>query len=131
MHIVNLALGVVQGYNRKESIEGIHLCITHLITTIQRKYFIFNVPVSKENIGNLIKTNKLEDIISQSLIYSVIEFRDHLNEHHSGLSKITCFKLVGGFELVCLWASQGISLNSNENDWIVTRDNSDFTKYMY
>lgn len=129
--IVNLALGVVCGYNREKDIGGIKLCLKHLICKLQRKHYFLKIACSTEDIGDSIKIYKLDDLLVDSLIYSVIEFRDHLNEHHLGLSNIVRFKLIYGFELACLWASSGVSLNPKDNDWVTVRNNDSFSKYIY
>ena len=128
--IVRLVLGVVHGYNRKEDLGGIKLCLNHLLSKLKRKRYIWKIVYSVEDIGDSIKINKLEYLLIDSLIYSVIEFRDHLNEHHSGLSHIVTSKLIMGFELACLWSSTGGSLNPKINDFIVVRDNYSFDKYI-
>jgi len=129
--IVDLALGVVKGYNSKENIIGIRLCLKHLVSQIQRKPSIWKVSHKAELIGESIKNNQHVDLLVESLIYSIIEFREDLDEHHSGLADSTRVKLNFGFELMCLWASSGALSNPENKDLIVLRENSKFKKFIY
>jgi hypothetical protein len=128
--IVCLALGVISEYPREEDLIGIRRCIEFEIGQLKKPEYIFAFHFTSSELGDGIKIQNNQQLLSDSLILSIIEFRDHLNEHASGLASITKNKLRRGFELCCIWGSEGDLLKPNTNDWVITRENRKILKYI-
>lgn len=127
--VVNLALGVIDGWPYEEKLYGIRDCLEWEIKKLSETSYFFKIPTGKIEIGEDIKKNNKHRLIADSLILSIIEFHDHLNEHGTGLASNTKISLRRGFELACLWG-RGSSLDPSKNDWVVVRDNEKFLKYI-
>jgi len=127
--VVNLAMGVISGWPYEENLFGIRDCLEWKIKKLSRTDYFLKIPTGKTNIGEDIKSNNQQRLIADSLILSIIEFYDHLNEHGTGLASNTKIGLRRGFELACLWG-KGTNLDPEKNDWVVVRDNEKFLKYI-
>lgn len=128
--IVKLALGVVSGYPHQEDLIGIRKCLEFQICQLKKPEYIFKFQFTSSNIGDDIKIQNNQRLLSDSLILSVIEFREHLDERATGLASITRNKLRRGFELCCIWGSEGELLDPKSNDWVITRENEKFLKFI-
>ena len=128
--VVNLALGVVTGWPREEDLIGIRKCLVYEVSILKKKDYLWLFPMSTTDLGNDIKIYKNEMLVVDSLVFSIIEFNDHLYEHSTGMSDIARTKLRRGFELICLWACSSNLLNPDENDLIVVRENEKWLKYI-
>jgi hypothetical protein len=128
--IVDLAIGVVSGWPYEEYLIGIRKCLEYEVTRLRRKDYLWVFPVGYTEIGDDIKMYKNQLLLVDSLVFTIIEFRDHLNEHSTSMSKVVSLKLRRGFELACLWGSSEYLLNHKKNDWVITRDNENCLKYI-
>ncbi|MGJ8690495.1 MAG: hypothetical protein ACSHXZ_13360 [Gammaproteobacteria bacterium] len=128
--VVNLALGVVSGWPREEDLIGIRKCLAYEVGSLKKKEILWLFPMATTDLGSDIKIYKNEMLIVDSLIFSIVEFNDHLHEHSTGMSGIVRTKLRRGFELICLWACSSNLLNLEENDMIVLRENEKWLKYI-
>jgi hypothetical protein len=126
--VVNLALGVVTGWPRQDDLVGIRKCLAYEIGCLKKKEYLWIFPMGATNLGDDIKIHKNEMLIVDSLIFSIIEFSDHL--HGAGMSGLVRTKLRRGFELICLWACSIDLLNPDKNDWIIVRENEKWEKYI-
>ncbi len=128
--VVNLALGVVSGWPWEEDLVGIRKCLAYEVVHLKKKEYLWVFPMGYTELGDDIKVNKKEMLLVDSLIFSIIEFNDHLHEHSTGMSSIVRTKLRRGFELACLWGGNGDLLNPEKNDWVVVRENEKWSKYI-
>lgn len=128
--IVCLALGVVSAYPYKEDLIGIRKCLEFEIGQLKKPEHIFTFQFTSSELGDAIRIQNNQQLLSDSLILTIIEFRMHLDEHATGLASITRNKLQRGFELCCIWGSEGDLLKPDTNDWVITRENSKFLQYI-
>lgn len=128
--IVNLAIGVISGWPYEEDILGIRKCLEYEVTRLKKKDYFWIFPVGYTDLGDEIKIYKNQMLLVDSLVFSVIEFNEHLHEHSTGMSEIVRLKLRRGFELACIWGAEGALLKPDKNDWIVTRNNEKWLKYI-
>lgn len=127
--IVDLAIHVVGGYPSELELHGIRSCLEHKISRIRHKRTFFYIYSSYSDIGDDIKMSKKQRLLADSLIFSVIEFNNHLNEHHTGLASIVRSKLIRGFELACVWGANNL-LDLEDGEYLALRDNISFQKYI-
>ena len=127
--IVDLAIHVVDGYPKESDLCGIQRCLEYKISRIRHKHTFFCLFNDYEEIGDNIKISKQQGLLSDSLIFSVIEFNDHLHEHHTGLAGIVRSKLIMGFELACVWGANNL-LDIDNPECLSLRNSDDFKKYI-
>lgn len=127
--IVDLAIHIISGYPRESDLHGIRLCLEYKICRIRNKRTFFYLFSDYEEIGDNIKISKHQGLLSDSLIFSVIEFSEHLGEHHTGLADIVRSKLIMGFELACAWGANNL-LDMDDPECLSLRDNDSFNKYI-
>ena len=128
--IVDMAMVVVTGWQWEEDLIGIRKCLAYEVGILKKKEYLWLFPLGTTDIGDDIKIHKNEMMIVDSLIFSIIEFNDHLHEHSTDMSGIVRTKLRRGFELICLWACSSNLLNPDENDMVVIRENAKWLKYI-
>lgn len=128
--IVNLAIGVISGFPYEEHLIGIRRCLEFEIVKLKKREYLWLIPVGYTDLGEDIKIYKKQTLLVDSLVFSIIEFNDHIHEHSTDMSKIVRLKLRRGFELACLWSCRGDLLNPDSNDRVITRDNEKWLKYI-
>ncbi len=128
--IVDLAINVIGGWPYEEHLIGIRKCLVFEISKLKKQEYLWKFRAGYSSIGDDIKIYDNQKLLVDSLMFSVIEFNDHLHEHATGMSKITRLKLRRGFELACLWACEAELLNPDKNGLVITRNNEKYLKYI-
>ena len=129
--VVNLARDVLGGRFGLEAgeVEGVRNCFTHLVRRLRRRNYLWIVPLNEEQLfvpfpfGGLSELDRDNlTLLVDSLMLTVTDYRQELQEHHTGLAPEVFAHVLLGFELVCYWAHRYIPLTPEKNDLIVTLD---------
>lgn len=106
--IALLATGVVSRYMDERELVGIQTCLRYQLRTLAWKDFTFGIPLGRHslNYGSFDYSDSGDRtyMLPNSLIASVLRYRDALNENGTGLRSIIFSNLLNGLEWAC-WRS--------------------------
>ena len=121
--IAYMATAVVHRHLESGELVGIRACIKHNLESLSWRNFVFGFPISTDRYADgSFNLDGRDLILPNSIIASVIKYRDPLNEHSTGLAPIIYIELRRGIEWACvrslyeshLESTQGIKLLSME-----------------
>lgn len=101
-HIAGLANAVVRRHVDQKELAGIQRCLKYELQVLQWRTYFWKVPLSTWQYADGSFANEGRDgILPNSLTATVLLYRNQLNEHHSGLSRLVFSDLVNGLEWAC------------------------------
>lgn len=104
--IALMAEGVIRRYMGEDELLGIRACLRQQLRTLTWRAYAWCVPLGKYYFSN--GTFELESrtyILPNSLLASVLKYREALDERGTGLGRIVFSDLAVGLEWAC-WRSQ-------------------------
>jgi hypothetical protein len=104
--IVLLADDVVRRYMREDELLGIRACLRHQLRSLTWRTYAWFIPLGKYSFADgAFELEGRTYILPNSLIASVLKYREALSERETGLGQIIFAELVSGLEWAC-WISQ-------------------------
>ncbi|MDD2659784.1 MAG: hypothetical protein PHY54_08910 [Methylococcales bacterium] len=104
--IALMADGVIRRYVGEDELLGIRACLRHQLRTLTWRSYAWCIPLGKYSYSD--GTFELESrtyILPNSLLASVLKYREALDERGTGLGRIIFSELAVGLEWAC-WRSQ-------------------------
>lgn len=104
--IALMADDVIRRYMREDELLGIRTCLRYQLRSLSWRSYAWFIPLSKYSFSY--GTFELEGrtyILPNSLVASVLKYREALSERGTGLGQIIFSDLVAGLEWAC-WKSQ-------------------------
>lgn len=106
-----------------EEISGIHRTLLACTGNLKKRTYIWIVPLSSQPVfsrgpfGGLWESENVS-LLVESLIATVLTYRNPLWEFETNLAQILLHELTCGFERVCDWIVRGVPLDQEKNDLI-------------
>jgi hypothetical protein len=106
-----------------DELRGINRTLLACTGNLQKRVYIWIFPLSSKPVfsrgpfGGLWESENVS-LLVESLIATVLTYRNSLWEFETNLAQILLSELTCGFELICDWIVRGVPLDQEKNDLI-------------